>query len=36
MPIEEVDKVRAIVPDLFEGILKDLDKMEKEMGKSDG
>ena len=36
MPIEEVDKVRAVVPDLFEGILKDLDKMEKEMGKSDG
>jgi hypothetical protein len=36
MPIEEVDKVRAVVPDLFEGILKDLDKMEKEMEKSDG
>ena len=30
MPVEEVDKVRAVVPDLYEGILKDLDKLSKE------
>ena len=33
MPIEEVNKVRAEVPDLYEGVLKDLAKMQKEMEK---
>ncbi len=35
MPIEEVNKVRAEVPDLYEGVLKDLAKMQKEMEKED-
>ena len=30
---EAVNKVRAEVPDLYEGVLKDLAKMQKEMEK---
>ena len=29
MPVDQVDKVRAEVPDLFEGVLKDVERMTK-------